>query len=127
MSIKGWITVDAKKSLKPTLHMVQIPRDDWCDEFTDTERRIFLLLSSVFPKGLTAGHIADRLNKDREQQIVTGKRPEAVEWPVLEASDVGDLFYGDKEDVSDELMPYVVPVNPTHRPKRWRVKATEDE
>lgn len=115
MSNKGWSVVTVKrKPEKPTLHMVQIPRNDWCDEFTDTERRIFLLLSSVFPKGLTAEKIASHLNA-------------AAEWPVLTASDVGDLFYGDKEDVSDELMPYVVPINPTVRPKRWRVRATEDE
>lgn len=99
--------------------MVQVPRDDWCDEFSDTERRIFLLLSKVFPKGLTAEEIATRLNKE--------EKPEGVaEWPKLAASDVGDLFYGDKDDVSDELVPYVVPVNPKQRPKKWRIRATTD-
>lgn len=118
----SWSVVSSKTKTKkkvspsPKLHMVQVPRDDWCDEFTDTDRRIFLMLSKIFPKGLTAESIAKRLNASRKD----------TESPILTAADVGDLFYGDKEDVSDELTPYVIPVDSMARPKRWRIKATTD-
>ena len=114
-----WKTVESvkKRNAPPKLHMVQVPRDDWCDEFSETERRVFLLLSRVFPKGLTADDIARRLNKEKKDES----------QPTLTAADIGDLFYGDKEDVSDELVPYVVAINPNQRPRRWRVRATTDE
>lgn len=107
-------TVVAAPVEKKKLHMVQVPRDDWCDEFGECERRIFVLLSGVFPKGLTAEEIATRINAEGAME------------QKLTAADVGDLLYGDKDDVSDELVPYVVPVNPKQRPKRWRIRATTD-
>lgn len=118
----SWSVVTSKaknnnKNPGPVLHMVQVPRDDWCDEFSDLERRIFLMLSKSFPKGLTAEGIARRLN------AAATVEPESI---IISAADIGDLFYGDKEDVSDELVPYVVPVNPAQRPKKWRIRSTTD-
>lgn len=104
------------------MEMVKVNQQDWRDEFTEMDRRIFQLVSSVFPKGLTAEEIAGRMNtyhrglSDEEDE----------DWPVLSASDVGDFFYGDKDNVSDELAPYVVPVPGVLKPRRWRIRATSD-
>jgi hypothetical protein len=99
---------------KPTLIMVQVARTDWCDEFNDTDRKIFRLLCDVFPAGLTAEQIAAKMNE---------------EGAVLTSADIGDMFYGDNDanETSDELARYVVPVNPNQRPKRWRIRAESDD
>lgn len=111
----GWKIVEKKPKPSP-LHMVTVPRDDWCDEFGEPERRIFLLLSNIFPKGLTAEEIANHLNESAA----------AEQRPLMSAADVGDLLYGDKDDVSDELVPYVISINPKQRPRKWRIRATTD-
>lgn len=120
MSGSSWSVVESKKRpAKKTANMepLSVPALDWRDEFIETDRRIYSLLKKSFPKGLTAQVIANKVN---------AKRREGADVPIITASDVGDMFYGDKDDVSDEMMPYVVPVDPDERPRRWRLRSTTD-
>jgi hypothetical protein len=113
-----WKTVKnaTPRPKKPTLIMVQVARTDWCDEFNDTDRKIFRLLCDVFPAGLTAEQIAAKMNEEDTSAVLT-------------SADIGDMFYGDNDanETSDELARYVVPVNPNQRPKRWRIRAESDD
>ena len=121
MSGSSWVVVESKKrttNKKPVnMEPLSVPALDWRDEFTITDRRIYSLLKKSFPKGLTAQVIAKKVN---------AKRKEGEGEYTIDASDIGNMFYGDKDDVSDELASYVVPVDPEERPKRWRLRSTTD-
>jgi hypothetical protein len=107
---KGW-TVVAPSKRKPRvvveLEMVQVPLKQ-----RGPAKDIFNELRKVFPNGLTANQIAQKLN----QQDVAAN---------FSAQSIGDYLYGDGDD--SDLCDYVVPVDPKQRPRVWRIRALTDK
>lgn len=104
---KGWTEV-AHSKRKPRvvvveLEMVQVPLKQ-----RGPAKDIFNELRKVFPNGLTAIQIAQKLN----QQDVAAN---------FSAQSIGDYLYDDSI-----LCNYVVPVDPKQRPRVWRIRATTD-
>jgi len=111
---KGW-TVVAHNKRKPRatipladLEMISVSLEEW--RWRGPEKDIFNEIRKVFPNGLTANQIAQKLN----QQDAAAK-----------FSGIGDYLYGDKGD--SKLCNYVVPVDPKQRPRVWRIRAITDK
>ncbi len=117
MAQRGWTAV-AKKSAprkqkqkqRAAAPLVDVPRDEWVDEWNDVERDLFVIMRDVAPRAMTAAKLAVALE---------AKRREAGDTDPYDKEAVGNYLYG------DNMAPYVV--RSGHPPGRvWRVANTLD-
>lgn len=114
MSGAGWTTVGVTKpkAPRPQRAMVDVPRADWCDEWSDDERALFVMLRNATKVPKT--HRGDHGGMSAKQLALELSASSGEEHT---KESVGKLLYG------DNMAPYLVRRDGSYD-RLWHVAVT---